>query len=367
MIRPRLERDNTMQHMTNSTTTESATAPKELRTALREQLRWRSIGPHRGGRVVAVTGDVRDRQVFYFGACAGGVWKTTDGGINWLNVTDGYFTTAAVGAIAASESDPNVLYVGTGETAIRGNVSHGDGVYKSTDAGATWTNIGLAETRHISKVRIHPQNPDVVYVAALGHTWGPNAERGVYRSTDGGQTWAHILSQGEDSGAIDLTLDPRNPRILYAAFWNGRRSPYNLVSGGAGCGLWKSTDDGDSWTEITHNPGLPEGIVGKIGVHVSPARSGRVYAIVEAQDGACFRSDDGGATWTRGSEQGGLRWRAWYYHHIIADSTDPDTVYVMNGEAWKSTDGGKTFTTMPTPPRRQPRPLDRPPRQPPDD
>ncbi len=340
-----------MQNATNGTaaTTESTTAPKELRAALRETLRWRCIGPHRGGRVVAVAGDVRDRQVFYFGACAGGVWKTTDGGINWLCVSDGFLKTAAVGAIAASESDPNVVYVGTGETAIRGNVSHGDGVYKSTDGGETWANVGLAPTRHISKIRIHPTNPDVVYVAALGHAWGANAERGVYRSTDGGGTWAHVLSQGPDSGAIDLTLDPRNPRILYAAFWNGRRSPYSLVSGGEGCGLHKSTDGGDSWTEITHNPGLPEGIVGKIGVSVSPARSGRVYAIVEAQDGACFRSDDGGATWTRCSEQGGLRWRAWYYNHIFADATDPDTVYVMNGEAWKSTDGGKTFVTMPTP------------------
>jgi photosystem II stability/assembly factor-like uncharacterized protein len=317
--------------------------------ALRQSLTWRCIGPHRGGRVVAVAGDPSEQMTFYFGACAGGVWKTNDGGTYWENISDGFLTTAAVGAIAVSESDPNILYVGTGETTIRGNVSHGDGVYRSTDAGKTWTNVGLAETRHIAKVRIHPTNPELVYVAALGHAFGPNKERGVYRSKDGGATWEQILFRDEETGAIDLAMDPHNPRILYAAFWNGRRTPFSLTSGGPTCGLFKSTDGGDTWNELTRNPGLPKGTIGKIGVTVSPAQEGRVWAIVEAEDGAVFRSDDGGATWQRLSEQGDLRWRAWYYSHIFAHPTQPNTVYVLNGAAWKSTDGGATFVKYPTP------------------
>jgi len=318
-------------------------------TALRAALEWRCIGPHRGGRCVAVAGDPHEQMTFYFGACAGGVWKTTDGGTYWENISDGFFKTAAVGAIAVAESDPNVLYVGTGETAIRGNVSHGDGVYKSTDAGKTWANIGLADTRHIAKIRVHPTNADVVYVAALGHAFGPNKERGVFRSKDGGATWQQVLFRDEETGAIDLAMDPHNPRVLYASFWNGRRDFWSLTSGGPTCGLWKSTDGGETWAEITRNPGLPKGTVGKIGVAVSPAQEGRVWAIVEAEDGAVFRSDDGGATWQRQSEQGELRWRAWYYSHIFAHPTQPNTVYVLNGAAWKSTDGGATFVKYPTP------------------
>jgi len=338
-----------MQQAQQTTSGTGTTAAKEIGAALRESLTWRSIGPHRGGRVVAVAGDPRDPMTFYFGACAGGVWKTTDGGTNWECITDGFFQMAAVGALAVSASDPNILYVGTGEPTIRGNVSHGDGVYKSTDGGKTWTNTGLAETRHISKIRIHATNPDVVYVAALGHAWGPNAERGVYRSTDGGKSWQQVLFRSETAGAIDLSMDPGNPRVLYAAFWEGGRTPWSLNSGGPGSSLYKSSDGGDTWTELTRNPGLPTGVIGKIGVAVSPARPERVWALVEAEDGALFRSDDGGATWQRGSEQPGLRWRAWYYNHVIADPQDADTVYVMNGEAWKSTDGGKTFVSFPTP------------------
>src|SRR5712692_4983138 len=261
---------------------------------LLNSLEWRSIGPYRGGRVVAVAGDPANTQVFYFGSTGGGVWKTTDGGLYWENVSDGFFKRASVGALAVSASDPNVIYVGMGETCIRGNVSHGDGVYKSTDAGKSWMHLGLADTRHIAQVRIHPQNPDLVYVAALGHAHGPNSERGVYRSRDGGKNWEQVLFRNEKAGAIDLALDPFNPRVLYTAFWEAQRLPHTLVSGGEGSGLFKSTDGGDTWNEITRKAGLPEGILGKIGIAVSPAQRDRVWAIIEADDGALFRSDDGG-------------------------------------------------------------------------
>jgi len=328
---------------------DSGNGSASVDSALRQSLTWRCIGPHRGGRVVAVAGDPVDRKTFYFGACAGGVWKTTDAGMYWENVSDGFFTTAAVGALAVAESDPNIIYVGTGETTIRGDVSHGDGIYKSTDAGQTWTNVGLVETRFIAKIRIHPTNAELVYVAALGHAFGPNTERGVYRSKNGGATWEQVLFRNAHTGAVDLAMDVRNPRVLYAAFWNGRRDAYSLTSGGPTCGLFKSTDGGDTWKELTRNPGLPTGIIGKIGVTLSPAQSGRVWAIIEAEDGAVFRSDNGGETWQRCSEQGELRWRAWYYSHIFAHPTQPHTVYVLNGAAWKSTDGGATFTKYPTP------------------
>lgn len=314
-----------------------------------QALEWRLVGPHRGGRVVAVAGDPHDPATFYFGACAGGVWKTTDGGTYWENVSDGYFRTAAVGAIAVSESDPNVIYAGMGETAIRGNVSHGDGVYKSTDAGKTWSNVGLADTRHIARVRIHPTNPDLVYVAALGHAWGPNAERGLYRSCNGGKNWEKVLFRSEHAGAIDLSMDPNNPRILYVSFWEAQRTPYSLNSGGPGSSLYKSTDGGDTWAELTNKPGLPTGVRGKIGVAVSPARRDRVWALVEAKDGALFRSDDGGENWQRLSESGDLRRRAWYYTHIYADPQDAETVWVLNLQCWKSVDGGQNFTAVPTP------------------
>ncbi|MBX6342987.1 MAG: glycosyl hydrolase, partial [Thermomicrobiaceae bacterium] len=231
----------------------------DVRAALLRDLEWRCIGPHRGGRVVAVAGHPTDPMTFYFGACAGGVWKSTDGGTTWENVSDGYFRTAAVGAIAVSESDPNVIYVGTGETTIRGNVSHGDGVYKSTDGGKTWTNVGLADTRHIGDIAIHPDNPDIVYVAALGHAFGPNPERGVYRTTDGGKTWEKVLFRSEKAGAVDLSMDPNNPRVIYATTWEAQRGPWFLSSGGPGSGIFKTTDGGDTWVELTRKPGLPKG------------------------------------------------------------------------------------------------------------
>ena len=314
-----------------------------------DSLVWRSIGPHRGGRVVAVAGDVSDPLVFYFGACAGGVWKTTDAGATWRNISDGYFNTAAIGALAVSVSDPNVIYAGTGETSIRNQVSHGDGVYKSTDGGQTWTHLGLSDTRYIGKIQIHPENPDLVYVAALGHAFGPNEERGLFRSKDGGATWERILWKSENTGCHDVSMDPNNPRILYAAMWQVRRYPHLLDSGGEESGLYRSKDGGDTWEEITRKPGLPTGLLGKMGIVASPARAGRVWAIIEAEDGAVFRSDDGGDTWIRLSEQALLRTRPWYYMHITADPQDENTVYVQNYSLWKSIDGGATFHKMPVP------------------
>ncbi|MGH2598534.1 MAG: WD40/YVTN/BNR-like repeat-containing protein, partial [Dehalococcoidia bacterium] len=313
-------------------------------------MEWRNIGPHRGGRVVAVAGDPVEPMTFYFGACAGGVWKTTDGGTYWQNVSDGFFQTAAVGAIEVAPSDGNVVYAGMGECCIRGDVSHGDGVYRSTDAGRTWAHRGLADTRHIARVRVHPHDPDTVFVAALGHAFGPNEERGVFRSRDGGATWEKVLYRDDKSGAIDLSIDPANPRVLYAALWETIRRPWELVSGGPGSGLYKSTDGGDTWTELTDNPGLPKGSKGRIGVAVSPARSGRVWALVEhAEKGGLYRSDDGGATWELISEDREIQQRPWYYMHVFADPQDADTCYILNLRMWKSTDGGKTFSPVSTP------------------
>jgi len=309
---------------------------------------WRNIGPHRGGRVVAVAGDASTPGQFYFGACAGGVWKTADSGITWRNVSDGYFNTAAVGALAVSESDPNVIYAGTGETSIRNQVSHGDGLYRSTDGGRTWSHAGLSDTRHIGKIQIHPHDPDTVYVAALGHAFGPNDERGVFRSRDGGGSWERVFHRSQRSGTHDLAMDLNNPRILYAPSWQVRRYPHALDSGGEESGLFRSWDGGGSWEEISRKPGLPTGLLGKIGVAVSRAQPGRVWALIEAEDGALFRSDDYGETWLRLSEQSTLRTRPWYYMHVTSDPVDPDTVYVQNYGIWKSTDAGATFERLPT-------------------
>ena len=320
-----------------------------LKESLLSSLEWRCIGPHRGGRSVAVAGDPHDPMTFYFGACAGGVWKTTDGGTYWRNVSDGYFGTASVGAVAIADAEPNVIYVGTGESCIRNNVSHGDGVYKSTDAGRTWEHVGLRDSRHIGKIRIHPKNPDVVYVAALGHAFGPNSERGVFRSINGGKTWERVLYKSEHAGSHDISMDPTNPRVLYASIWQAQRYPHTLIDGGPESGLWKSTDGGETWTDITRRPNLPKGVLGKIGVAVSAARPERVWALIEAEDGALFRSDDGGETWERVCEQSSLRTRPWYYIHVYADPQDPDTCWVLNYRVWKSTDAGKTFSEFPNP------------------
>ncbi len=314
-----------------------------------EAMKWRCIGPPRGGRVVAVAGDPVKPAVFYFGACAGGVWKTDDAGTYWQNVSDGYFKTAAVGAIAVSESDPNVVYAGMGEACIRGDVSHGDGVYRSTDAGRTWTHLGLNDTRHISRIRVHPQDPDTVYVGALGHAFGRNDQRGVFRSKDGGKTWDSVLSKSRDAGIADLSMDPNNPRILFAAVWQARRTFWEISGGGPDSGLYRSKDGGDTWDDISNSPGMPEGIKGRIGVAVSPARPGRVWATVEAKKSGILRSDDWGATWETVSDDADLQGRPWYYQHIFADPQDPETVWVLNYQCWRSVDGGATFAEVTTP------------------
>lgn len=313
-------------------------------------LRWRCIGPFRGGRVVAVAGDPQDKATFYFGACAGGIWKTSDAGTYWECVSDGFLKTASVGALAVAESDPNVIYAGMGESTIRIDVSHGDGVYKSSDAGRSWQHLGLTDTRHIGKIRVHPSNPDIVYVAVLGHAFGPNKERGVYRSVNGGKTWELVLHRSDKAGAVDLSIDPQNPRILYATIWEAYRNFWQISSGGPDSSLYRSLDGGDSWEELTHMEGLPKGTLGKMGVVTSPAQSGRVWALIENRDkGGLYRSDDYGDSWQCVSEDQNLISRAWYYMHLTADPQDADTLYINNLSLWKSTDGGKSFTEIATP------------------
>ncbi len=289
--------------------------------------------------------------VFYFGGVGGGVWKTTDSGVTWTNITDGFLNTSSVGAVAVADSDPNVIYVGMGEHAIRGVMtSHGDGVYKSTDAGRTWTHMGLPRSRAIARIRIHPTDPDRVYVAVQGAPYGPTEERGIYRSRDGGATWDHVLYIGETAGASDLAIDPTNPRILYAAFWDHLRTPWEVRSGGEGSGLHKSTDSGETWEEIGGDPdtGFPE-LKGKMSVAVS-ANPDRIYALVEADpDGGLFRSDNAGETWTLVNETWTTRARAWYYIKVFADPQNPDVVWITNAPLSKSIDGGKTFTRVRTP------------------
>ena len=323
----------------------------QIPPSLFNALTFRCIGPPRGGRVVAVAGDPSERATFYFGAVAGGVWKTTDAGVTWRNVSDGFFNTASVGAMDVSLTDPNVVLVGMGESTIRVDVSHGDGVYKSTDGGRTWRHLGLADTRHIGRVLIHPRDPDVLYVAALGHAFGPNNQRGVFRSTDGGQSWKQVLFVSDRAGAVDLTIDRQNPDILYATTWQVYRNFWELNSGGPGSGLWKSVDGGDTWAEISRAKGLPQsGVLGKIGVAASPVQAGRVWALVESQEEpGLYRSDDFGVTWKLVCDKSDLRQRPWYYMHVFADTQDPDTVYVLNLGMWKSTDGGSTFTEIHTP------------------
>jgi photosystem II stability/assembly factor-like uncharacterized protein len=313
-------------------------------------VRWRQAGPFRGGRVVTVAGSYHDQNTFYFGAVAGGVWKTTDAGLYWKPVSDGFFRTSSVGAVAVAPSDSNVIYAGTGETTIRIDVSHGDGVYKSTDAGTTWSHVGLTETRHIGKIRVHPTNPDVAWVSAFGHAFGPNPERGVFKTEDGGTTWRHVLFVSDKAGAVDLSVDESNPRIVYATIWEAYRNFWQISSGGPESGLWRSLDGGETWQDISRNQGLPKGTLGKLAVAASPARTGRVWALIEqTKEGGLYRSDDYGVTWEQVSDNQNLVSRAWYYVHLTADPVDPERVYVNNLDFYRSDDGGRTFIDLVTP------------------
>jgi photosystem II stability/assembly factor-like uncharacterized protein len=312
-------------------------------------LQYRLVGPFRGGRVVAVAGVVGQDNVYYFGSTAGGVWKTTDGGLNWKPIFDKTKDASpAIGAIAVSESDPNVIYVGTGEACIRGNIVGGNGVYKSIDAGKTWKFAGLADTHAIGRLAVNPKNPDIAFVAALGHPFADNEERGIFRTLDGGKTWQKVLYKDAKSGGIDVVFDPTNSNILFAALWQARRTPWSLDSGGAGSGLYRSIDGGTTWKELKGH-GLPEGILGRIGVTVSEANPNRVWAVVEAEKGGIYRSDDGGDSWHIMTDDHRFRQRAWYYSHIFADPKSADTVYILNTAAYRSNDGGKTFSSIRAP------------------
>lgn len=309
-----------------------------------EGLEWRCIGPFRGGRSAAVTG-VKDKpMLYYMGTTGGGIWKTKNGGTSWENISDGYFG-GSIGAIAVSESDNNVLYSGGGEVTVRGNVSYGYGVHKSVDGGRSWKHMGLENSMHIPRIRIHPKNPSIVYAAVLGDLYKSSEDRGVYKSTDGGETWKKVLFANADAGAVDLIMDPENPDILYASTWRVRRSPYDFSSGGEGSALWKTNDGGKTWEEISTNEGFPEGTLGIIGITVSPVNPERVWAIVEANEGGIYRSDDGGKTWENTNADRSLRQRAWYYSRIYADTQDENKVYVMNVAYHVSSDGGKTFSS----------------------
>src|SRR6478672_8376075 len=312
-------------------------------------LRWRSLGPARGGRSQAAAGSASRPLEYYFGATGGGLWKTTDGGLTWKPVSDKFFKTSSVGAVAVADSNPDVVYVGMGETELRGNILQGDGVYKSSDGGQTWTHVGLDKTMAIARIRVHPTNPDVAYVAALGDPYGPNPERGVFKSTDGGKTWTRSLFRDEKTGAVDLAIDVAHPEILYAGLWEVFRTPHSLSSGGPGSGLFKTTDGGQTWTELTKNAGLPTSLWGKVGVSVSGADPSRVYAIVEAIEGGVFLSDDAGTTWKLVNDDRRLRQRAFYYSRIYADPQTKDTVYVLNTGVYRSTDAGKTVRAIRVP------------------
>jgi len=322
-------------------------AAQQLDTLAFKDLRYRMVGPYRGGRSTAAAGFPDDPDRWIMGTTGGGVWETDDNGANWRNISDGYFG-GSIGAVKVADSDPNVIYVGQGSVDIRGNTSTGRGAWKSMDKGRTWTFIGLPEAGQIGRIEVHPRDHDLVYVAALGHPFGKNPERGIFRSRDGGGTWEHVLALNDSTGASDLTMDMTNPRILYAGMWRGERKPWALISGAEEGGVYKTTDGGDTWTKL--GGGLPEGIVGKVGVSVSPADPDRVWAIIEAEpDGGVYRSDDGGATWTRTNSDNNLRQRAWYYTHVQADPADPNTVYALNTGMYRSVDGGTTFEAIQVP------------------
>ncbi|HEX6549412.1 MAG TPA: glycosyl hydrolase, partial [Gammaproteobacteria bacterium] len=327
----------------------AATAPE---AAPQSKLEWRNVGPYVGGRVVAITGVPGERNLFYMGAVDGGVWKSTNYGVSWQNITDGTLpgSSNSIGAIAVAPSNYNIIYVGTGESDIRGNLITGDGVFRSDDAGKTWKAAGLADTHTISGLVVDPQNSNVVYASSMGHVFKGNDERGVFKTTDGGKTWNKILFVNADTGAINLVMDPKNPQVLYAAMWQAYRTPWKLEDGGPGSALYKTTDGGAHWDRISTNPGYPQGILGRIGVTVAASNPNIVYSIVQAKDGGVFRSDDGGAHWTRVNDNWSLRQRAFYYMSIYADPTNPDVVYVPEVDAlWVSRDGAKHFSKLHTP------------------
>jgi photosystem II stability/assembly factor-like uncharacterized protein len=314
-------------------------------TSFYSSYKWRNIGPNRGGRSLGSAGSPSRPFEYYFGATGGGLWKTTDGGNEWFPVTDGQISSSSIGAVAVAESNPDIVYIGGGETQLRGSITQGDGVYKTTDGGKTWKHLGLQETQAIARIRVDPTNADLVYVAALGHPYGENEERGVFRSKNGGETWEKVLFVSDKAGAADLIIDRTNPKVLYASTWQVYRKAFKMWGGGPDSKLWKSEDGGDTWTDLTSNPGMPEGPIGKIGVTVSPADPNRVWAIVEANEGGVFRSDDAGKTWEKVNDERKLRQRAFYYSRLYADPIDRETVYGLNVDFWKSTDGGKTFDT----------------------
>ncbi|MEQ9404677.1 MAG: glycosyl hydrolase [Cyclobacteriaceae bacterium] len=326
----------------------SSTPSKSYSSTLYDGMNWRLVGPFRGGRSAAVTGVPGKANLFYMGSTGGGVWRTNDAGSTWENISDGYFG-GSIGAVAVSEWDNNVIYVGGGEKTVRGNVSSGYGMWKSVDAGTTWQSIGLPNSRHIPRIKIHPKNPDLVYAGVMGDLYKSSTERGVYRSKDGGKSWEKVLYVNPDAGVVDLTFDPNNPRILYATTWRIRRTPYSLESGGEGSALWKSTDGGDTWTNISKNEGLPGGVWGISGVTVSPMNSNRVWLIVENKDGGVYRSDDAGKTWSLINKERKLRQRAWYYTRIYADTQDENGLYVLNVRYHRSKDGGRTYETYNAP------------------
>jgi photosystem II stability/assembly factor-like uncharacterized protein len=313
-------------------------------TAIWKQLKWRSIGPDHAGRSIAISGVKGQPKVTYAGATGGGLWKTTDGGESWTNVTDGQIHSSSVGAVAVSETDPNIVFIGMGESCIRGDIQPGDGVYKSTDAGKTWTHVGFGNSDAISRIRIDPTNPNIVFVADFGQYGANSEERGIYKSTDGGKTWRRVLYKGPAAGGIDISIDRTNPKVIYAALWEAYRTEYQMSSGGPASGLYKSTDGGETWTDITRAQGLPSGVDGKIGVAVSPADPNRVYALIENENGGLFRSDDAGATWTLANNDRNIRQRAFYYTHVFADPKNKDLIYIGNVGMYRSTDAGKTLT-----------------------
>ncbi|MEY3311148.1 MAG: hypothetical protein RL348_479, partial [Bacteroidota bacterium] len=329
-----------------SLSTASAQIPQQFLSGMK----FRSIGPYRGGRSLACTGIIGDRKTYYFGATGGGIWKTIDAGETWLPCSDTTMNASSIGAIAVAQSDASILFAGTGECDIRGNISFGEGIYKSTDAGASWKYSGLREAGSIAKISIHPKNSDEIIIASMGHVFGSNPERGIYKSIDGGNTWKKVLSRSgllaDSTGAIDIQRDPFNPKILYASLWQAYRNAYSMSSGGAGSGLFTSLDGGETWKEITKSAGLPVGINGKIRIACSPAQKDRLWAMIENENGGLFRSDDGGNTWKRVSEDRQIRQRPWYFSHIIADPKNPETIYALNVGFYKSTDGGRTFQGM---------------------